>query len=94
MKSAFRVAMREELIADPELMESWQGYSWDKRTTPNPYLDGREVGVFDRGPTMVTMHSERLDACVDFIWRESHWVLSRTRSESHWQGRPKGTDLR
>ena len=80
-ESAFREAVRKELIADPELMDSWQGYSWDKRTTPSPYIDGLEVGVFDRRSTVVTMHSERLDACVDFIWRESQWVLARTTSE-------------
>ena len=35
------------LEREPGLVDSWQQYSYDKRGTPSPYLDGTEVGFFE-----------------------------------------------
>jgi hypothetical protein len=61
------------------LVDAWQNYSWDKRTTPSPYLDGLEVGFYDAGRHDVVEHRDRVDACADFIHREANWVLRRER---------------
>ena len=35
--------IRAQLVRSPVLVEAWQQYSRDKRTTPSPYLEGLEV---------------------------------------------------
>ena len=39
--------IRHQLAAEPALAEAWQTYSYDKRSSPSPYLDDCEVGYFD-----------------------------------------------
>lgn len=68
-----RIALR--LRAEPELINEWQTYSYDKRATPEPYLDGLEVGMFDVGRRDVQTYAEPADACADFIYREVRWRL-------------------
>jgi len=70
--------IRRRLAEEPQLVEDWQTYSYDKRSSPSPYLDGREVGYFDGTRREVVNYDERLDACADFIVREARWVLGRT----------------
>ena len=60
-----------------ELLETWQTYSYDKRSSPSPYLDGTEVGFFSGERTNVRRYEKSLDACADFIYREASWVLER-----------------
>ena len=72
----------ERLAREPVLVESWQQYSYDKRGTPSPYLDGTEVGFFEVVADQVHYRAvERfdnvIDACSSFIWREAGWVLER-----------------
>lgn len=76
---ALRSAIRDALFAEPEAVEAWQTYSYDKRSGPSPYLDDREVGFYDHARTDVVRHADRLDACADFICREAFWVLRDER---------------
>jgi hypothetical protein len=76
----FAAVVRQKLLSDPELVEAWQAYSWDKRSSPSPYMDGTEVGFFDGERRQVIKHQDRTEACADFIYRESVWVLQRKRT--------------
>jgi hypothetical protein len=78
----FKTVVRNRLKDDPSLIESWQNYSYDKRSSPSPYLDRNRVGFFevvDGHPkrSAVRNHKNPTDACVDFIYREAAWVLER-----------------
>lgn len=68
-----RIVVR--LRAEPKLIDEWQTYSYDKRATPEPYLDGLEVGMFDAGRHDVEIHTDPAGACADFIYREVRWRL-------------------
>lgn len=69
--------LRGRLRGDPDLIDAWQQYSWDKRGSPSPYLDRLEVGFYDAGYHDVRTHEDAVDACADFIHREALWVLQR-----------------
>src|ERR1700737_1707173 len=43
----FPALVRAYLSHHPALINAWQGYSEDKRTSPSPYLDRRPVGFFE-----------------------------------------------
>ena len=58
------------LTRNPEIVSAWQNYSYNKRWTPAPYLDDKEVGLYDAGYREVTQHSTLASACADFIQRE------------------------
>jgi hypothetical protein len=75
----FRVAVADKLGRRPELVDAWQVYSYEKRGTPSHYLDGLQVGFWDGGQRDMTDHSTPTHACVDFLYRETHWVLHRRR---------------
>jgi hypothetical protein len=67
---------------EPWVVESWQQYSYDKRGTPSPYLDGTEVGFFEVVGDQVHYRAVEpfgtvIEACSSFIWREAAWVLER-----------------
>ncbi|MFJ8539613.1 hypothetical protein [Streptomyces sp. NPDC093591] len=66
----------ERLRRSPELIDAWQVYSYDRRTRPTPYLDGLEVGFFDGESRDVAEHDNTVDACADFVVRETQWLLS------------------
>ena len=71
-----------QLAGEPGLVESWQQYSYDKRGSPSPYLDGTEVGfleVTDGGVRRrgVAHFDSAAEACSSFIFREAVWVLER-----------------
>lgn len=75
----FKSAVAERLADGPELVDAWQTYSYDKRSSPSPYLDGLEVGHYDGGREDVVTHDSPTNACVDFVYREFEWVLHRRR---------------
>jgi len=76
---AFRNAAIVRLNADPALLDAWQTYSWDKRSSPSPYLEGLEVGHYDGGRRDRYVHPDAASACADFIFREASWILSEER---------------
>lgn len=78
---ALRGAVLEVLERDPLLADAWQTYSYDKRSSPSPYLDGTQVGFFDTdtGRSDVRTYDDPLAACAEFICREAAWVLRGTR---------------
>lgn len=78
---SLRGAVREVLESDPLLVDAWQTYSYDKRSSPSPYLDGTQVGFFDTdtGRSGVDTYDDPLAACAEFICREAAWVLSGIR---------------
>jgi hypothetical protein len=76
-RATFIELVRGYLAGHQELIETCQGYSYDKRSSPSPYLDGTEVGFFSGKRNSVTHHGQPLDACADLIYRESLWVLDR-----------------
>jgi len=76
-----RSLVRRHLAAHPALIEAWQTYSYDKRSSPSPYLDGKEVGYYDGRPEDVVLHDDEIAACADFICREAAWILERRRSK-------------
>lgn len=71
-----RRAVRERLADNAALIENWQGYSYDKRWTPSPYMDGVEVGHYDTGYRHVRKHQTTTDACADFVLTEVRWVVN------------------
>jgi len=78
----FPALVRAYLSHHPALINAWQGYSEDKRTSPSPYLDGRTVGFFEvlDGKVRhrdVRRYRDRASACADFIFREALWVLAK-----------------
>ena len=68
--------IRLRLVAEPDLAEAWQIYSYDKRLRPSPYLDDCEVGYFDGKRRDVVRYDDRLEACADFIVREARSILA------------------
>jgi len=75
----FRAAVAERLSKRADLVDAWQSYSYDKRSSPSPYLDQLEVGYFDGDRQDVVQHATPTEACVDFLYRETQWVLHRRR---------------
>jgi hypothetical protein len=73
----FEERVAAQLRTMPDVVDRWQGHSYDQRSSPNPYLDGLEVGFYDAGHRNIRMHAERADACADFIHRLTLWVLAR-----------------
>jgi len=47
-------------------VDAWQAYSYDKRSSSSPYLDGTEVGYFDGKRTDVVKYDDPSEACADF----------------------------
>lgn len=71
--------IRGHLEQDPDLASVWQNYSYDKRGTPSPFLDGLQVGFADVGGTIrgVRSYPSSVEACAQFILAEAAWVLER-----------------
>ncbi len=72
---AFCEVLRDQLLRNPELVQAWQNYSWDKRVSSRPYMDGLTVGFFDGQRQDVDMFGDQVDACVHFIYREALGVI-------------------
>ena len=72
-----RNAVRSVLEVRPDLVELWEHWSWDKRWSPSPYLDGLEVGHYDHGRSHVRVHPTPIDACADFVLTEVRWIVER-----------------
>ena len=70
-------AVKSVLKDRPEWIETWQSWSYDKRWSPSPYLDGLEVGHYDHGQQHVRHHTTTTDACADFVLAEVRWVVDR-----------------
>ena len=52
-----------------ELLETWQTYSYDKRSSSSPYLDRTEVGFFSGEGRNVRRDEKTLNTCVVFIYQ-------------------------
>lgn len=77
-RETFVPLVRSYLGGHPGVVERWQVQSYDKRSSPSPYLDGTEVGFFSDGhKTNVRMFEDRLDACAEYIYQEVAWILER-----------------
>lgn len=68
------------LQEQPDLVQAWQQYSYDKRGTPSPFLDGSKVGfaeVLEERLLVRDVHTHKsaAEACAEFICREALWVL-------------------
>ncbi|HEU4783401.1 MAG TPA: hypothetical protein VFS83_08695 [Ktedonobacterales bacterium] len=82
---AFIAAITPWIQAHVKLVDAWIGYSEDLRSSPTPYF-AREsgsfvVGFYDSksGTSDETHHTDEVEACVDYIYREASWVLRRRR---------------
>jgi hypothetical protein len=80
-RRVFETSVADRLKRDPGLVDAWQRYSWDKRTSRGPYFDGLDVGFFDGDRRDVIEHQDRASACADFLFREASWVLLGRRAE-------------
>jgi hypothetical protein len=80
-RRVFETSVADRLKRDPGLVDAWQTYSRDKRTSRGPYFDGLDVGFFDRDCRDVIEHQDRASACADFLFREASWVLLGRRAE-------------
>jgi len=67
--------MRRILGDTPGLVDQWEGFSEDTRFSPAPYFHGNEVGDFDGKCSAVVIHDDRVDACIDYIFRR---IFGRT----------------
>ena len=74
-----RTELERYLGRQPELVQAWQGFSDDQRGSPAPFMSGAIVGFIDDGREDVTEHQTTVEACADFITRQTAWVLDRTR---------------
>ncbi len=75
-----RFLIGEYLALHRELVDAWQGYSEDKRTSSGPYLDRKKVGYFDGEHLLdVRQYHDLARACADFICREAVSVLEQRR---------------
>jgi len=68
------------LESEPALCTAWQQYSYDKRATPSPFLDGSRVGfaaVVEEEVVLRGVHTYEtpMEACAHFIAREALWIL-------------------
>ena len=73
-------SVRARLHDQPELIPAWQQYSYDKRATPSPFLDGTTTGLLAASDGKVAYRQLQtfdtpLDACAHFIVNEARWVL-------------------
>lgn len=75
---SLRQMLAERLRDNPDAQRAWQLYSYDKRWSPSPYLDGLEVGLYDAGYRDVERFDDPADACAAFILRERDWLLRPT----------------
>jgi hypothetical protein len=73
----FLTTVAAYLTSHPNLVEAWQQYSWDKRVSSGPYLDGLEVGRYEHGRQEIHFHADPVSACADFIYREATSSLGR-----------------
>lgn len=71
------VAVQAALRDRADLIQSWQEWSYDKRWSPSPYLEGLEVGHYDAGKHHVRQHTTDVDACADFVVTEVRWIVER-----------------
>jgi hypothetical protein len=84
-RASFLALVTDWLQQHPGLVDQWRVYSLDKRTTPAPYFSrgGKplEVGFYDPdlGALEVSQHTDAIEACADFLYREAAWVLRRDR---------------
>ena len=70
-----RRQLAERLRQNPDAQRAWQLYSYDKRWSPSPYLDGVEVGLYDAGYRDVETFDDAATACAAFILRERDWLI-------------------
>ena len=73
--------LAQRLREDAEALRAWQLYSYDKRWTPSPYMDGLEVGLYDSGYRDVEHFDDAAGACAAFILRERDWLVSRAAAQ-------------
>jgi hypothetical protein len=76
--------LRARLASEPALIDAWEDYAYDERTTPSPYMDRTKVGFLSMENARVVdqdvrVHDSMVDACADFIRREAGWVLEKRR---------------
>jgi len=69
------IAIRSVLEVRADLCQTWQAWSYDKRWSPSPYLDGFEVGHYSAGEHHVRHHANVIDACADFVLSEVRWIV-------------------
>jgi hypothetical protein len=67
--------LAQRLRADAKARRAWQSYSYDKRWSPSPYLEGLEVGLYDSGYRDVESFDDASVAVAAFILRERDWLL-------------------
>jgi hypothetical protein len=82
-RAGFLDAVATWLGEHPEAILEWRSYSEDKRSSPSPYFGhgstALEVGHYTEAHEAVdvTIHTDPVQACADFLYRESTWVLKR-----------------
>ena len=79
-RDSFLAAVAKRLRERPDLIDAWQGYSEDKRTTgPVLRLSTMEVAVYEThaGLHDIGHFTSRVDACAEFIYRGACSVLRR-----------------
>jgi hypothetical protein len=84
-RSAFIAAVTPWIQTHKRLIDAWMGYCEDRRGFPAPYFvrdsGSLVVGFFDStsGTSDEIHHTDEVDACVDYIYREASWVLRHRR---------------
>lgn len=84
-RSAFIAAITLWIQAHGNLVDAWIGYCEDRRGSPAPYFRRESgslvVGFYDSrsGTSDEIHHTDEIEACVDYIYREASWVLRHRR---------------
>jgi hypothetical protein len=75
----FEALVAEQLVSHPALVDLWEVFSGDNRSTPASYFDGTTVGRYDAGYRDVVVHDHRVEAAADFIHRRAVEILTGGR---------------
>lgn len=75
----FEVLVAAQLSVEPDLVDLWERFSGDNRGTPASYFDGTTVGRYDGQHVDVVRHTDRIEACADFLHRRVVEILTHRR---------------
>ena len=74
------VEIRDYLHGKPQLVQSWQQYSWNIRSVSSPWLSATIVGFFDGTSDLdIVDYADETSACANFICRTTVWILKGHR---------------
>lgn len=75
--AGFEDALAATLGKKPQLIDFWETWSADQRSTPSAYVEEKTTGWYDSSRQNVRIHPDRAAAVADFIHRMAAWLARR-----------------